>query len=184
MLFPARAGQGEEERFPGAFPLAGAGQLHLQPVGANSPLRWRSPPFAAGAPANGLGAPARLQGWTGATPGWGPPPPPKKSDGDRRPLGLAGVVDLHVPSCGLDSGACFLLLLGMHWTSQEKMVPHPCKNFTQIFSEHLLCVSFCLGIRWGFFVCLVFLLLLLLVGWFFCGLHTLLRFKLQHCHWL
>ena len=42
---PARAGQGEEERFPGAFPLAGAGQLHLQPVGANSPLRRRSPPL-------------------------------------------------------------------------------------------------------------------------------------------
>lgn len=97
MLFPARAGQGEEERFPGAFPLAGAGQLHLQPVGANSTLRWRSPPFSAGAPANGLGAPARLQGWPGPLQAGGHRLP-QRCDSDPRPLGRAEVVNLQVPS--------------------------------------------------------------------------------------
>lgn len=103
---PARAGQGEEERFPGAFPLAGAGQLHLQPVGANSPLRRRSPP---------LRRPRRQPMASELLPACGDrrgplrgpePPPPRGGPTARGPLGAGGLPQspqpLRVPSPGRD----------------------------------------------------------------------------------
>lgn len=133
MLFPARAGQGEEERFPGAFPLAGAGQLHLQPVGANSPLRRRSPPLRSQLASQWSPSSCPPAGTGGGHFG-------AQATPTAAPKVALGGYARQSPPCGMacpkvpnNARSRFLLILQICiGLSQRKMVPDPFEKFARL----------------------------------------------------
>lgn len=106
-LFPRSGRPGRRRTFSRRLPLAGAGQLHLQPVGANSPLRRRSPPSAARAASQWPPEPCPPAGTDGA-PGPGAVPPPRGGPTARGPLGVGGLTLKSPTAQGPKPGARFL----------------------------------------------------------------------------